>query len=115
MRATHNLQTSAETFHEILAFRKSPPGVGRHQRREHRSQANAVLARAGIPSKQGTLALPAATLGAVPAGVEITALFARHPGTSFYVAKTTIQSRTIRFVPKAPGRCPWVDGGIYGC
>ena len=115
VRATHLLQSSAETLHEILASCKSLPGVGRHQRREHGSQANAVLARTGIPSQQGTLALPAAALGAAPAGVEITALIARHPGTSVYGSKTKIQSRTIRFVPKVPGWCPWVDGGIYGC
>ena len=115
MRDTHNLQTSAEALREVLAFRKRFPGVGQHQRGEHRGQANAVLTRAGIPSEHLSLAQPAATLRAVPAGVEIHAFVARHLGTSFYVTNTTIQSRTIRFVPKAPGRCPWVDGGIYGC
>ena len=75
-----------------------------------------MLAGAGIPAQRLSLAQPAGALGAVPAGVEVSALGASHLEVKCYpVVNTTGQSRTIRFVPKAPGRCPWVDGGIYGC
>ena len=77
-----------------------------------------MLAGAGIPAQRLSLAQPANALGAVPAGVKVGALGARHLDLEVkatLLSNTTIQSRTIRFVPKAPGRCPWVDGGIYGC
>ena len=83
MRDTHNLQTSAEALDEVLAFRKRPPGVSQHQRGEHRGQVDAVLTGAGIPTQRFPFAQPAATLRAVPAGVEIHAFVARHLGNSF--------------------------------
>ena len=83
MRDTHNLQTGAETLGEVLAFCKRPPGVSQHQRGKHRGQVDAVLTRAGVPAQRLSLAQPAATFRAAPAGVEIHAFVARHLGNSF--------------------------------
>ena len=78
MRGTHNLQASQEALRKVPAFFQRSPGVRRNVRGEHRCQADAMLAGAGIPAQRLPLAQPANALGAVPAGVKVSALGASH-------------------------------------
>ena len=78
MRGTHSLQASQEALRKVPAFFQRSPGVRRNVRGEHRCQADAMLAGAGIPAQRFSLPQPADALGAMPAGVKVGALGAGH-------------------------------------